>query len=60
MFPNIEGYENYHIIQSTQTNEVNINSFIELGWDLIGVLNLKEIKFIQLGWSSAKGDPIYP
>ncbi|KFX56129.1 hypothetical protein FDC50_10280 [Clostridium botulinum] len=64
MFPNVEGYLNYHIFQSTKLNKssVNkhINEFVKVGWDIIGNLNLNEVQFTQLGWLSSKGNPIYP
>ncbi len=64
MFPNVEGYKTYQIIQSTKFNkstvQSNINSYIELGWDIIGVMHLNEVEFTQLGWLTSKGDPAYP
>lgn len=64
MFPNIEGYETYQIMQSTKFNKFtiqdDINKFIKLGWDVIGVLPLRDVEFTQLGWLSSKGCPVYP
>jgi hypothetical protein len=64
MFPVIEGYSEYHLIQSTQFNDSSIqnsiNEFIEIGWNLIGTAYLDKYKFIQLGWLSSKGSPVYP
>jgi hypothetical protein len=64
MFPSIEGYLNYQIFQSTKFNkpkvQENINDFVTVGWDIIGVLHLKEVEFTQLGWLSSKGNAIYP
>ncbi|MEG2018737.1 MAG: hypothetical protein RR128_09805 [Clostridium sp.] len=64
MFPNVEGYLNYQIFQSTKFNksevQENINDFAAIGWDIIGVLHLNDVEFTQMGWLSSNANPIYP
>lgn len=64
MIPYIEGYRTYQLIQSNKNNttqiESEIQTFISLGWDVLGILHIGEAYFTQLGWLSSKGNPIYP
>ena len=64
MIPYIEGYETYQLLQSTEHNgnmiQVEIDSFVNLGWNILGVLHIGKTNFTQLGWLSSKGNPIYP
>lgn len=64
MIPYINGYDTYQLIQSSSHNvnatKNEIDSFVALGWDILGILHIGEIDFIQLGWLSSKGNPIYP